>query len=90
MRLIVSAALLLSIAPTPAHACHKFSYWRFPFPQRCPIPVHMVRAAPVQLPLPPSRDGDIAMPTLDADWGGCPPDMELQLRLLAKSREENL
>ena len=40
IKLTIAAALLLA---TPAQACHRFSIWKYPQPQRCAV-------AQVQLP----------------------------------------
>lgn len=79
---VVIAYLLLG-SPA-AWACHKFRYWGFPWPQRCPVERRMIET-PLLPPLPPilSRDGDIPLPNLKADWGGCPPDMKARLLLRA-------
>jgi hypothetical protein len=29
-------AAILLLFSTPAEACHRFHYWAYPFPQRCP------------------------------------------------------
>ena len=42
---IVLVGLFLTVEP--ASACHKFSIWRYPHPQRCPARV--VARAPVRL-----------------------------------------
>ena len=33
--LIVTAAAMLMVSP--AQACHRFSVWKYPFPQRCAV-----------------------------------------------------
>ena len=33
--LIVTAAAMLMVSP--AQACHRFSVWKYPFPQRCTV-----------------------------------------------------
>lgn len=35
MRLAI--ILALALASSPAVACHKYSIWHYPFPQRCPV-----------------------------------------------------
>jgi hypothetical protein len=65
----VAASLLGLIVVAPAEAaCHKFSYWAYPWPQRCPTivtPARIIRGA--QAP-PPAIN--ISLPTLTSiDWG---------------------
>jgi hypothetical protein len=33
----LALALALTLAADPAAACHRFSVWRYPTPQRCPV-----------------------------------------------------
>lgn len=58
---ILAALITASVvgAATDAQACHKFRYWRYPFPQRCyiarviPRPVAIFRpAALAKFPIP--------------------------------------
>jgi hypothetical protein len=77
MRLLLAVMLLLS-ATESAAACRKFSVWKYPWPQRCPI-VHGIAHAP--RPLPPQRDGDIAIPALDWSGGG-EADADTRARLM--------
>jgi len=55
MRAMFIAGLIA--ASTPAHACHRYRVWHYPWPQRCGIarPVHPV-----------------APQTAKADWAGTP------------------
>ena len=66
-------ALLLTIvfvvAPSEADACHRFSKWSYPWPQRCSVESFRLRV----LPLPPERI-EIALPALE--WVECPPGDE--------------
>jgi hypothetical protein len=32
---LIVACLLVAVSP--AHACHRFSVWKYPFPQRCVV-----------------------------------------------------
>jgi hypothetical protein len=34
-RLMLTAALLIAIGASPAEACHRFSVWKYPWPQQC-------------------------------------------------------
>lgn len=38
--IVVAAALMVS----PAQACHRFSVWKYPFPQRCSVPAQVDRS----------------------------------------------
>jgi hypothetical protein len=53
-------ALVLTLAADPAVACHRFSVWRFPQPQRCGM-AHVQRVASLSKPVPPTK------PILDDD-----------------------
>lgn len=82
------AALLAAIIglSSPAFAgCHKYSIWKFPWPQRCPPAERRLIAGDI-VPLPPvlDRDPEIPLPSLDGiDWGSCPEDMRARLLLRA-------
>lgn len=76
------AWFLASILATPAYACHKFSVWNYPFPQRCPV--HIAQAAivapnppsrPIYLEVPGDPDIDIPLPSLDTVF---PPDCDAE------------
>lgn len=74
--------IVLLLAPTPAEACHRFSVWKYPYPQRCAVAPD--RTWFVELTLPeadpkpePKPDIDIPLPSLEhmefppdciADW----------------------
>jgi hypothetical protein len=97
MRLPAIAAAIggLSLCgAAPAHACHKFAYWGFPWPQRCgpefraadppkriylgPPPIPEAR--PIEIPLP-----DMAFtecPAADEDTTG-----RMKLRALLEAKE---
>ena len=70
---LVLLPLLLS---QPAQACHRFSEWRFPFPQRCGsahvAPIRMASFSPrsaVPVPPVPSPPLDFILPALtDITW----------------------
>jgi hypothetical protein len=34
----IALALALTLAAQPAFACHRYSVWHYPSPQRCPLP----------------------------------------------------
>lgn len=44
---IVLVGLFLTVES--ASACHKFSIWRYPHPQRCPVRIAVVARAPMRL-----------------------------------------
>ena len=68
MRAMFIAGLIA--ASTPAHACHRYRVWHYPWPQRCGIarPVHPVapirRASETFVPVEPQK--------AKADWSGTP------------------
>jgi hypothetical protein len=56
----LALALALTLAADPAVACHRFSVWRFPYPQRCGV-AHVQRVASLLQATPPLK------PVLDED-----------------------
>lgn len=38
--IVLAASLMVS----PAQACHRFSVWKFPYPQRCSVPAQVDRS----------------------------------------------
>jgi hypothetical protein len=78
-RVAASLAGFIVIAPAEA-ACHKFSYWAYPWAQRCPI-AHVV-ARPARVP-----SVNIPLPTLTSiEWGEAADErtrgmIELKLKL---------
>lgn len=34
---LIALATAIPLVVSPAHACHRFSVWKFPFPQRCAV-----------------------------------------------------
>lgn len=60
--LIVAAALMVS----PAHACHRFSVWKFPFPQRCAV-AHVDHAWFVEIGAPAVAAADERTPAQVSD-----------------------
>lgn len=65
----MKAFVLLALLATPAEACHRYSVWRFPWPQHCVIRAAQTKAPdppPVQLdPSAPEADNDIPLPSLE-------------------------
>jgi hypothetical protein len=58
----------LVLLATPADACHRFSVWRYPYPQRCGLRVVQLEAppAPAPEPKPPEPpEADIPLPSLE-------------------------
>jgi len=52
-------AVLFALSAEPSAACHRFTRWRYPWPQRCGIstqPGYVVSRAPIVLP--PIRLGE--------------------------------
>jgi hypothetical protein len=37
VRTLLAAALLVAFGADPAQACHRFSVWKYPQPQRCKV-----------------------------------------------------
>jgi hypothetical protein len=72
--------LSCTLLATPAEACHRFSVWKYPWPQRCglaptTIARHAARRAAPKLIFPPSQEVAIPLPTLEAiDWGAVADD----------------
>lgn len=46
--IVVAAALMVS----PAQACHRFSVWKYPFPQRCAVAQQVDRSWFVEIGVP--------------------------------------
>jgi hypothetical protein len=64
--LIVACVLVVS----PAHACHRFSVWKYPFPQRCAVAqVQVDRSWFVDIidPTPPVAIATVRTPEQEAD-----------------------
>lgn len=85
--------LLIGLAHVvPATACHRFSVWRYPTPQRCSVarvarvvyarPSRPPVLRPVLAPTPVNveRVVPIPLPDMSAQWGGAY-DTELELSL---------
>jgi hypothetical protein len=64
---MLKMTLALVLLATPANACHRFSVWRFPYPQRCGLHVVQLEAppAPAPEPKPPEPEADIPLPSLE-------------------------
>ncbi len=86
MRLTLALAALLSASP--AEACHHYTHWAYPWPQRCGggLERHAAfkvipegpTAEPVVVKAP---EPDMPLPTMDATWAAAPPDPETEGRL---------
>lgn len=64
MKAILGATLALALVEPAQASCHKFSYWAFPWPQRCPA----IRVASVAKPAP--AEPTVLLPSLTAiEWG---------------------
>jgi hypothetical protein len=88
-RLALAALVLLATPAHPDAACHHYSVWHFPFPQRCNLvaekPRHVVGMVTPK-PAPPLpllalvQEPDIPLPPLAlVDWGGCPDNLRERL-----------
>jgi hypothetical protein len=67
--IVIATALILVTLASPASGCHRFSTWRFPFPQpRCPLAGQRVK---VSAPSSKARPmPDIPLPDLSQiTWG---------------------
>jgi hypothetical protein len=73
---VIRLALVLALLTTPAAACHRFSVWKYPYPQRCSFHVGQIEAPPPPVK-PPEQSVDIPLPTLD-QWID-PPDASGEL-----------
>jgi len=55
----------------PAHACHRFHTWRFPFPQRCDV--RLFRPSPAPAPIFDEQAARAkAVEALKLELGGLP------------------
>lgn len=69
-------------SPSYSNSCHKFSIWRYPWPQTCGTK-HLAYQANVSFPLPPERDADMALPDLPLIWlNTSEPDDETRGKLM--------
>ena len=74
VRPLVAARIFLLFIPfgytSPAESCHIYSRWRYPWPQRCGVPVKFVARVP-ERKAPPVKEFPI--PDLsNVDWGHAP------------------
>lgn len=85
MRIGAMSGLMLfsmSCSPSAVAACHKYSIWRYPWPQTCGTK-HLAYQANVSFPLPPERDADMALPDLPLIWlNTSEPDDETRGKLM--------
>jgi hypothetical protein len=84
MKKLVLLFAIVALVPDPAiAACHHFSRWAFPFPQRCHVFASVPRDG-LKYPLPPQRERiDIPVPDLsNIDWGKTGDDSLRGLALL--------
>lgn len=85
---IIAVLLFAALYPQPAEACHRFSRWYYPEPQRCKggvkhdlvYRVYTDPPTPAPPPAPVERKVDIPLPDMDAQWGGAM-DTELDLQM---------
>lgn len=93
---VMLAFVLWSIfsAPPANAACHKFSVWKYPWPQRCKVtalaPPTIRSRARIAVVLPAPRE--IPLPSLiDIEWGHAPDDElrgRLLLRIILQAKED--
>jgi hypothetical protein len=82
MRLVVASLLLLTLVE-PAPACHRFSRWNYPWPQRCSVRPVSLPAAAGKLPQP-----KIPLPDLTPIGKGEDADEDVRARLLLRAALE--
>jgi hypothetical protein len=64
----ITLSVTLALAAAPASACHRYSVWKYPWAQRCPLPYSpALRRAParafISFPSAP-----VAAPAEDKNW----------------------
>lgn len=85
MRIVLVGIFLVSFGASAQAACHRYSKWYYPWPQKCKTTTQAVyepvARLPVIPPLPPAfeRDEEIPLPDLTAVWTSG--DKELQEEL---------
>lgn len=84
-------ALALLALTQPAEACHRFSVWRYPYPQRCGVArVERVVAIPAAI-MPPMRPVEFDPATeMLRERLASPPHVEPGDLLLSRARELHL
>jgi hypothetical protein len=80
MRLVVAPLLLLTLGQ-PASACHRFSRWAYPWPQRCNVSEVLPKASANKVPEP-----QIPLPDLTPIDEGQEADETTRARLLLRAR----
>jgi hypothetical protein len=77
MRAVLIGAFIVAMGTNDAEACHRFSRWYYPFPQRCdtrPLRHDLVYRVPSDAPLPPvvpredEETTEIPLPDLAGVW----------------------
>jgi hypothetical protein len=75
---MIRLTLALVLLATPAQACHRFSVWKFPFPQRCAVTPervwHVEFVLPDADPLPPQPKPEVDIPLPSLEDMVFPPD----------------
>jgi hypothetical protein len=88
MRAVLIGAFLASLGATDAEACHRFSRWYYPYPQRCdtrPLRHDLVYRVPAdEPPAPPTKpdpdpEYDIPLPDMAAEWVNDNKDLQEEL-----------
>lgn len=87
MRTGLVLVFLISMGATNAEACHRFSRWYYPFPQRCDTRflkhdlVYRVsdHAPPVRPDIKPDPDTEIPLPDMAAVWTGDNKELQEEL-----------
>ena len=82
MRLVAAPLLLLTLVE-PASACHRFSRWYYPWPQRCNVDLVLPPASSAKAPQP-----EIPLPDLTPIGKGQDADEATRARLLLRATLE--
>lgn len=74
----LALALIVAGGASPAEACHRFSVWKYPWPQQCAAAVPNF---PILSRISGKRPSPIPLPALEPiDWGQ-PADDEARARI---------
>jgi hypothetical protein len=88
MKQLALALILIASTPVEAAACHRYSHWFYPFPQRCAVARQMTFARVIR-PHRPTSEPDMPLPSLArADLEGGEADDEAKGRLLLRAALE--
>jgi hypothetical protein len=75
---LVKLTLMLIMMSSPVEACHRFSVWKYPYPQRCAVTPervwHVEFVLPDADPLPPQPKPEVDIPLPSLEDMVFPPD----------------